>query len=283
MLGSRTIKILFLLESCSSPVSKEDTLPSVQYSLMSQHIQTNNWGNSHGNALERMIKELQFGGDEANPTETPERMDIDAPVEVDRTCEPGRANAAFDLEPMEIDQKTQLCMDDNELKQRKLERVTSLSDRLIGHEPIETFVNNCKKTLPGWIELLRKTTLPNGITSADPCIISAFKAVDSVICAQGTEMLQRLANVKLIQLFDSLEDIIKSDRENGRVHREPYYRDANIAMDIYLSAQGARSNTKKLRRKLNQGRKRLGKRWCDLATVSPLFVLVYSNAAESIV
>ncbi|KAI3333798.1 hypothetical protein F4824DRAFT_512943 [Ustulina deusta] len=166
---------------------------------------------------------------------------------------------------------------------RKLARVTSLSKRLIGYDPIGTFADNCEKTLPDWIGLLRKATLPNDITSEDPRIITAFKAVDNVICGQGTDLLQRLANVQLMRLFGSLKDIIKSDRDNGRIHREPYYRDANVAMDIYLSAQETQSNTKQLRLKLKQGRKRFSKRWSDLATASPLFVLVYSDAAEAIV
>ncbi len=96
-------------------------------------------------------------------------------------------------------------------------------------------------------------------------IITAFKAVDNVICGQGTDLLQRLANIQLIRLFNSLEGIIKADRDNGRIHREPYYRDANVAMDIYLGAQGTQVDTKELRLKLRQGRKRFSKRWSHLA------------------
>ncbi|KAI1207646.1 uncharacterized protein F4807DRAFT_462452 [Annulohypoxylon truncatum] len=165
----------------------------------------------------------------------------------------------------------------------RLARVTPISKRLVGYDPIRTFAENCEKTLSDWVILLRKTTLPNGIVSEDPRIISAFKAVDSVICGQGTNMLRRLANVQLMRLFRLLEDIIKSDRDNGHVHREPYYRDANVAMDIYMSSQETQSNMKELRLKLKQGRKRFSKRWSDLAAPSPLFVLIYSDAAEAIV
>jgi hypothetical protein len=107
--------------------------------------------------------------------------------------------------------------------------------------------------------------------------------VDSVIYGQGPDLLQRLANVQLMRLFDSLEGIIKSHRDTGRVHREPYYRDATVTMDIYLSAQETQTSTNKLRLKLKQGRKRLSKSWSDLATPSTLFVLVYSHEAEAIV
>lgn len=171
----------------------------------------------------------------------------------------------------------------NAMHKKKLARVTFLSNRLIGHNPIETFADNCEKILPDWIALLRKATLPNGITSEDPRIITAFQAVDNVICGQGTHLLQRLANVQLMRLFGSLGEIIKSDKDNGRMHREPYYRDATIAMDIYLSIQKTRSNTRDLRLKLKEGRKRFSKRWSNMAAPSPLFVLVYSDAAETIV
>jgi hypothetical protein len=166
---------------------------------------------------------------------------------------------------------------------RRLVRVTSLSKRLIGQDPIGTFADNYEKAIPDWIKFLRETSLPNGITSEDPRIVTAFRVVDNVICGQGTALLQRLANVQLIRLFSAVKGIIKSERENWRVHREPYYRDASIAMDIYMSAQEPQSNMTELRLKLKYGRKRFSKRWSDLATLSPLFVLVYSSAAEAIV
>ncbi|KAI1291667.1 hypothetical protein F5Y03DRAFT_400513 [Xylaria venustula] len=302
---------------------------------MPQHIhRSNDWGSNHVGELERMLKELGFGGDRVNgPDEVLEPMAIDARLEVDIGCETGRANIVSAFEPMDIDQETDVCIGDKKPEQigssiltshyrydnrktnssldreakitsdierrpihhsksqfkkkivhkRKLARVTSFSNRLIGYDPIGTFADNCEKTLPDWIALLRKATFPNDITSEDPRIITAFRAVDNVICGQGTDLLQRLAHVQLMRLFGSLKGIIKSDRDNGRIHREPYYRDASVAMDIYLSAQETQSNTKELRLKLKQGRKRFSKRWSDLAAPSPLFVLVYSDAAEAIV
>ena len=245
--------------------------------------------------------------------------DIDMLVEVDIGCETGSANNTSVSESMNIDQEAGVCVGDTRLElsqtrtnssnsqsfgatrtdssfretaregrswthaEMKAHRVTFLSNRLIGHNPIGTFAGNCEKTLPDWITLLRNATLPNGVTSGDPRIITAFKAVDSIICGQGTNMLRRLANVHLMRLFGSLEAIIETDRETGRIHREPYYRDDHVAMDIYTRAQETHSNTNELRLKLRRGRKRFSKRWRDLATASPLFVLVYSDAAESIV
>ncbi|EEU33806.1 uncharacterized protein NECHADRAFT_89114 [Fusarium vanettenii 77-13-4] len=70
------------------------------------------------------------------------------------------------------------------IRKRKLARVTSLSHRLVGNEPLNSFAENCQKTIADWISLLSKTTLPSDIESSDPYIITAFKAMDSVICGQ---------------------------------------------------------------------------------------------------
>ncbi|KAK3364104.1 hypothetical protein B0T25DRAFT_445299, partial [Lasiosphaeria hispida] len=64
-----------------------------------------------------------------------------------------------------------------------------LCNRLIASDTIRNFADNCEKTLLDWVKLLRKITLPTNITSTDPYIIAAFKALDSIICRQGTIML----------------------------------------------------------------------------------------------
>ena len=262
--------------------------------------------------LETVFKDLELGAKVVSADEVLEPMDIDEPgcANIPEAMDIDETECANIPETMDIDQETDVYMGDTKLDrsgnntftlsrhpirrsecqfkktavyERKLAQVTFISERLIGQDPIRTFADNCEKTLLDWIALLRKTSLPDGITSNDPRIIDAFKAVDNVICGQGTALLQRLANVQLIRLFDAVKGIIKSDRDNRRIYREPYYRDDNIAMDLYLSAQETQSNMKGLRLKLKHGRKRFSKRWSDLATSSPLFVLVYSGAAEAIV
>ena len=165
----------------------------------------------------------------------------------------------------------------------ELARVMMLSQRLVGHDPMDLFTQNCVKVITDWISLLGKTTVPGDLVSSDPCIISAFKAVDRIICGkEGTHLLRRLAYVRLMRIFATLESIIKSERENGRAPREPCYRDATIAIDIYMKAQEDRSHPDALRRELKE-RKRAGRSWSDLAGPSPLFTMIYSDAAESIV
>ncbi|TPX15372.1 uncharacterized protein E0L32_004649 [Thyridium curvatum] len=165
----------------------------------------------------------------------------------------------------------------------RLATVSRLSNRLLGRDPISTFAGNCEDLLPRWIALLRETTFPGDITSTDSRIPRAFRAVDSILCGQDRPLLQRLASVQLARLFQTVKDIIKSDRHHRRIDRVPYSRDANLAMNIYMSAQETQSNARSLRIKLEQSRKRFSKRWSLLAVSSPLFVLVYTDAAEAVV
>jgi hypothetical protein len=182
------------------------------------------------------------------------------------------ANAASGFKPLSLLHRPE-----------RLTQVNSILYRLLGHNPIESFAINCEKTLMNWISLLRETTPPHDVSSSDPRWAGAFKVLDSIITGrQGGYLLRRLAYVQLTRVFASLEAIIKSDRDNGLIHREPYYTNAHIAMDIYMSAQEKDSNTGDLRRKLRQGRRRFSRRWSDLAILAPLFVLIYSDAAEVI-
>lgn len=163
-----------------------------------------------------------------------------------------------------------------------LARVSSLSRSLVGHNPLGFFAENCGTTMAGWISLLSRTTLPDDIESSDPRIIAAFKDVDSVICGQqGTHLLRRLAYVQLMRLFAFLEKILESERQTGLVFRKPGYGNASIAIDMYISAQESQLHPHELRRQVGE-RKRAGRSWSDLAKPSPLFVLMYSEASESL-
>ncbi|EXL41496.1 hypothetical protein FOCG_16300 [Fusarium oxysporum f. sp. radicis-lycopersici 26381] len=171
----------------------------------------------------------------------------------------------------------------HEIRKKQSASVISLSHRLIGLNPLGSFAENCEKTIPDWITLLGKTMLPTFINSSHPCIIAAFKAVDSIICGdEGTHLLRRLAYIELMRLFASLEAIIKYERETGRISREPGYGNASLALDIYMSAQESHPHPNDVRRELRE-RKRAGRSWEDLAKLSPLLSMIYLEAAEPVV
>jgi hypothetical protein len=72
--------------------------------------------------------------------------------------------------------------------------------------------------------------------------------------------------------------MVALDRQNGIIHRESGYRNASIAVDIYLSAQVGYNDTMYQRRQVLE-RKRVGRRWKKLAGPSPLLLLIYSQMA----
>jgi hypothetical protein len=204
--------------------------------------------------------------------------------------------SAFTFTPMDLDHKTSSPSDaasmnnlthprsqPNSLSTDKiLSHLTSITPALVGLDPFHTFAANCEETITAWVSLLKTTTLPDGIMSSDSRITAAFKAVDEIISGQcGTYLIRRLAFVEIIRLFTAVEAIIKHDRVHRRTYRESHYNDTHIAMDIYVRAQVRHSNISDSR--CRHGSKRLGRRWSHLATFSPLFVLIYSDAAEKIV
>jgi hypothetical protein len=70
------------------------------------------------------------------------------------------------------------------LRKRNLLRVTIISYKFMGHDLINTFASNCEKIMEEWISSHKFTTLPSDITSSDPAVTTAFRAVDSVIGKQ---------------------------------------------------------------------------------------------------
>lgn len=168
------------------------------------------------------------------------------------------------------------------MKHKTATRLESLSSRLVRRDAIECFADNCKKIWGDWTSLLRKTTLPPHVASSDARVIAAFRAVDDVILEkQSTCVLRWLAYMRLMALFDHLKPVVKSERENGGAHRGRGDRDISAIVDIYENARRRCSNTQASRNAIVENR-RTGKCVRTLAGPSPLFLLVYTEAAEPI-
>jgi len=167
-------------------------------------------------------------------------------------------------------------------KHKRAIRLESLSRRVVRRDAIECFADNCEKIWEDWTSLLRMTTLPPNIASSDTRVIAAFRAVDSVISEkQSTGVLRWLAYFRLMTLFDSLMPVVKSERENGEAHRERGDRDVSAIIDIYENARRRCSNMRGSRNVIKEQR-RTGKRVKTLAGPSPLFLLIYSDEAKTI-
>lgn len=130
-----------------------------------------------------------------------------------------------------------------------------------------------------WLQLVQQTTLSPGMTCVDHGITMAFQAIDNVIDREG-HRLARLAYVRLPVVMSALQGIISTDRKQGRIRTSVGYRNASVALDIYLSAQ---HNSTDATRKNIAKRARLAARWAALGGNFPLLLLSYPNAIENIV
>jgi hypothetical protein len=81
-------------------------------------------------------------------------------------------------------------------------------------------------------------------------------------------------------LFDSLKPVVRAERKNGEAHRERGDRDINAVIDIYENA--LRPSDRRVLRDVILRYRRTGKRVETLAGPSPLFLLIYSDEAETV-
>ncbi|KAL8295056.1 hypothetical protein RB601_003574 [Gaeumannomyces tritici] len=158
----------------------------------------------------------------------------------------------------------------------------TICTRLVHKHPVAHFIQKFESVLGRWSFLLSQTKLSCEIPSTDRRVITVLRALDQVITAgNGDKLLSRLARVQLVRVLDILEARVAMERQGGHLHRRSGYRNASIVLDIYMSAQ-AEVFPFVSRRTLTE-RKRVAKRWSELAGPWPLFLLVYSEEAEEIV
>jgi len=161
-------------------------------------------------------------------------------------------------------------------RKRKRARQVDKIRQQVRHDPTSFFVANLERVFDEWVSILLTTTLPCGISSSDPCILTAFRLLDSTI--DGSEsMRSRFAHLQLLRVFESLENIIAEERKRGWVEGKRGEGDATVALAIYESAQLAI-----VKRRASLNRKRAAKFWRALAGPSPFFLLAYAGGTEYI-
>lgn len=170
--------------------------------------------------------------------------------------------------------------------------LTQLSQCIFGWAPGHTFVDNCKKTLADWASLLAKVIVPEDVASGDPGFVAAFAILEGVLSGnQTTALLRRLAFVEMMRLSDTLQVVIKSERDNRRLYRPSGCGDASMVMDVHGRALQSNNNSsssgKPLAneevRRIVRERRRTGRRYVCLAGPSPLCLLAYSGVVETFV
>ncbi|KAH8768421.1 hypothetical protein F5883DRAFT_369539, partial [Diaporthe sp. PMI_573] len=149
--------------------------------------------------------------------------------------------------------------------------------KIVRPNPMDFFVAHLQNVLEHWITIQVKTTLPSGITSSDPSVTCAFQLLDGTI-NEGDNMRSRFANIQLLCIFKSLEDIIASERRNAQLQGQRGRRNASVAITTHKNAQQRNVSERYLIE-----RKRTARRWQTLAGPSPFFLVIYSEVAEAIV
>ncbi|KAL2179002.1 uncharacterized protein P884DRAFT_111561 [Thermothelomyces heterothallicus CBS 202.75] len=152
-----------------------------------------------------------------------------------------------------------------------------LSKDLIQHTTVEAFASRCASIWDDWILFLSRTTIPPRITSRDSRFTHAFQTIERTISTTDG-VLQWLAYIRLMQVFDTLKKAIGKERKIKIGQRKQGISDDSIAINIYQDALEGR-----LMRRHILERRRVSRRWALLSKPSPLFLLVYSNYAETIV
>lgn len=156
--------------------------------------------------------------------------------------------------------------------------IETVSSRLVVANPLVAFADQCESALSDWISILAGTSLSDITTGTDPRITNAFKELDNTIFGiASTEVRRRFAYLRLLDVFEFLENILHTDYQAGRIDFRSGYGACSVAMDIYMSAQ-TRLMTKK---QLNE-RTRYARRLRDLAGQPPFFLLIYSTSVDTV-
>ncbi|KAM5347527.1 hypothetical protein ACJZ2D_017211 [Fusarium nematophilum] len=162
-------------------------------------------------------------------------------------------------------------------------RVEQLSKSLVRTDAIPVFASNIEKVYEFWVLLQLGAAVPSNVAEAKSSVVAAFHFLDSIINdGNHPRQLSRLGHVALTSMLDRLKGAIGASRRQGRLKSRSGHRNASIAMDLYLDAQGAISNRAQAKKQLNR-RLQISRRWTELAGGCPLLLVIYSDAADRLI
>ncbi|KAK1691618.1 hypothetical protein BDP55DRAFT_627253 [Colletotrichum godetiae] len=131
-----------------------------------------------------------------------------------------------------------------------------------------TSVHNC------WRDVLQRSAMTGDVSQVQ----EVFRFVDGIIDSSSMHWLTRCAYLHLTRMLVFLTNVIKTDRENGRLRLEIGRGDATVALEIYHQSQcgvSAQQTLKQAKRRL-----RIARRWADLTGGSLLLVFTYHDKAD---
>ncbi|KAH6974002.1 hypothetical protein EDB80DRAFT_595620 [Ilyonectria destructans] len=143
---------------------------------------------------------------------------------------------------------------------------------------IRVFLSRSQDICEFWTSLLHNTSLPAGITHQDVQVTNVFKYVEYMITSSTMErQLVRLVWIRLPNILDRFDEVIKSDRRTRRLDENQGKRNASITIKIHQESMSAaqRSEIKWSRR--------IARRWTLLTNGSLLLAIAFPNRADTLV
>ncbi|KNB16363.1 hypothetical protein FOXG_21642 [Fusarium oxysporum f. sp. lycopersici 4287] len=130
--------------------------------------------------------------------------------------------------------------------------IDQLARSVMRPDALHVFANNMEKVYEFWKMLHTMTSIPNDTPDTNAFILKAFGRAIAV------------------------------NRKRGRVRSRSGYRNAAIVMDLFLEAHGFIADRVHAKKQLNR-RMQTSRWWTHLASGCPLLLVVYSDAAESLI
>jgi hypothetical protein len=162
--------------------------------------------------------------------------------------------------------------------------IPQIARGLIRNDAVVRWVDNAEQIYNFWVALGKGAAIreqKNGLET-DEHVITAFQFLDSSLKEScSANPLTRLAHVALVQKLDEVKELVEVNRLRGRVRPRSGYRNASIAMDLYLAAQRDVVDRSQARKQLHR-RLRHSKRWTAIAGPCVFLVMIYGEEAEKI-
>lgn len=112
--------------------------------------------------------------------------------------------------------------------------------------------------------------------------VDIFRNIDNYIFEkEEVPELQRIGYIGLAILMEEVKRAIAISRRRGGIESRRGQRNASLALDLYLAAQGPSPNLRRARNQLSR-RVAASRRWRALSTCCPLLPVICTGKAESI-
>ncbi|KAJ9414897.1 hypothetical protein QL093DRAFT_2105438 [Fusarium oxysporum] len=161
--------------------------------------------------------------------------------------------------------------------------IDQLARSVMRPDALHVFANNMEKVYEFWKMLHTMTSIPNDTPDTNAFILKAFQFIQNTMVRQDLPpQLCRLVHVALTNMTARFGRAIAVNRKRGRVRSRSGYRNAAIVMDLFLEAHGFIADRVHAKKQLNR-RMQTSRWWTHLASGCPLLLVVYSDAAESLI